>query len=205
MLRRIELPDLKNARLSPDAAALLTEADRRIQDFVNDPQGPLIHGFVPSDYQAVDAHLGWIVQQCLSAGNAFCEWGSGFGVVTMLAALHGFDASGLEVEPRLVEQARRLADDLAIPVQFATGSIIPEGVPTRIEDLEEFSHLDTDSPSGYEELGLEVDDFDLFFAFPWPGEERFFERLFHRCAAEGALLLTYHGRNDLRLQRRVRT
>ena len=46
-------------------------------------------------------------------------------------------------------------------------------------------------------------DFDLFFTFPWPGEHEFFETIFDRFAADGAMLLTYQGIERLRLQRRV--
>ena len=62
---------------------------------------------------------------------------------------------------------------------------------------------DTDWPSGYDELGKDIDEFDLFFAFPWPGEHRYWESIFDHHAADGALLLTYHGIERLRLHRRV--
>ncbi|MFO0902959.1 MAG: hypothetical protein U0939_08175 [Pirellulales bacterium] len=205
MLIPIELPDFTAAPPpSPKAMRLLEEADRRIDDFVHRRRGPLIHGFVPSDFRMVDACLNWIVKRQLASGHAFCEWGSGFGVITLLAALHDFDACGIEVEELLVEQARQLADDFEISAQFGHGSAIPPGKSRLEKYLVEQSLVDTDSPDAYDEIGLEIDDFDIVFVFPWPGEEGFWERLFHQCASDGALLLTYHGLNDLRLQRRVR-
>ena len=141
-------------------------------------------GFVPCDFRGANACLEWIVQHQLSAGQAFCEWGSGYGVVTMLAALHEFDACGIEVEAELVEEARQLAQDMEIPVQFVQGSLIPEGADKLVESLGVLTYLDTDSRDAYDELGLEISDFDLIFSFPWPGEERFWERLFNRCAAD---------------------
>jgi hypothetical protein len=204
MLHSIELPDL-SAALPPSAEveALLDEADRRILDFMCGQTGRLIHSFVPSDYRAVNAHLRWIVQQRLAAGGAFCEWGSGFGVVTMLAALHEFDACGIEVEAELVEHARLLAEDRNIPVQFAQGSLIPAGKNRLVRQSFDAMHLDIDSPAGYDELGMDVEDFDLFYVFPWPEEKALCDNLFDRCAADGALLLTYHGIEDFRLQRKV--
>lgn len=204
MLLPIELPDLSGALPpSAEASALLDEADRRILDFMCGQTGRLIHSFVPSDYRAVNAHLRWIVESRLAAGGAFCEWGSGFGIVAMLAALLEFDACGIEVEGELVEHARTLAEDMDIPVQFAQGSLIPAGKNPRVRQGEDSSHLDFDSPPGYDELGMEVEDFDVFFAFPWPEDKPFCDELFDRCAADGSLLLTYHGIEDFRLQRKV--
>ena len=54
----------------------------------------------------------------------------------------------------------------------------------------------------YREIGLAMDDFDLFFAFPWPGEQVFFERVVEKWAASGAMLLTYRGRDGMQLQRK---
>jgi hypothetical protein len=205
MLTPIELPDFSIAAPpSSKAMSLLREADRRIDDFIHHRRGPLIHGFVPSDFRMVDACLRWIVERQLAPGHAFCEWGSGFGVITLLAALHDFDACGIEVEEELVEQARLLAEDFDITAQFGHGSAIPPGKSKLEKYLVEQSLVDTDTPDAYDELGLEIDDFDLIFVFPWPGEEAFWENLFNQCASDGALLMTYHGVNDLRLQRRVR-
>ena len=105
---------------------------------------------------------------------------------------------------KVVDEARQLAEDFGIPVEFVQGSMIPEGHERLFRHLGDFAHLETDAASAYDDLQLEPDDFDLIFTFPWPGEEPFAEKLFDRCAADGALLLSYHGINDLRLQRRVR-
>lgn len=205
MLRLIELPDLFDAPPPERAAAeLIAEADRRIERFQYHRHGPIIDNFVACDFTAVDAHLRWIVENQLLTGQSFCEWGCGFGVVTLLAALRDFDACGIEVEGELVDEARRLAEDFDIPTQFAHGSLIPDGGHELVEYVEDIAHIETDSPSGYDELGLGIDDFDLFFAFPWPGEYAFWELLFDEFAADGALMLTYRGMEDLRLHRRIR-
>ena len=205
MLQTIDIPDLMDAPPNPPprVAELLEVADARIEQFVH-RDGRRIHGFVASDYLAAYAALQWIHSHHLLAGHAFCEWGCGFGVVTMLASLAGMDACGIEVESVLVEHAERLAEELEIPCTFAPGSLIPNGADRLLEYVEDISHIDTDSPDGYDELGLEVDDFDLIYAYPWPGEEGYLENIFDHYAGNGALLLTFHGIEDLRLQRKVR-
>lgn len=203
-LSTIEMPDLMDSPPPTPArvAELLRVADGRIDRFVN-REGRRIHGFVASDYMAAFSALQWIQDNGLLSGHAFCEWGCGFGVVTMLAALAGMDACGIEVEGELIDCAEKLADDLEIPCQFAVGSLIPDGADRLVEFVEDVAHIDTDSPGAYDELGLDVDDFDLIYVYPWPGEERYLEDIFEHYAAKGALLLTYHGIEDLRLQRKV--
>jgi hypothetical protein len=51
---------------------------------------------------------------------------------------------------------------------------------------------------------LDPDDFDVVFAYPWPGEEQVIFDLFAGSTAVGALLLTYHGLEGLRLHRKVK-
>ena len=205
MLKPIELPDLHvDAPLTSEMETLLQESDRRIDDFLHHWRGPIIENFVASDYRTVNNVLHWIVEHQLNAGNMFCEWGSGFGVVTLMASLHNFTAFGIEVEAELVDRARSLADDLGLSAEFAQGSFIPPGGQRLIQYHEDVAHIETDTPGAYEEFDLEIADFDLLFAFPWQGETRFWDNLFHHYAAEGALLLTYHGIEELRLQRKVR-
>lgn len=205
MLQPIELPDLFNAPPpSEEAQQLLRIADERIDEFLHRRRGEVIHDFVCSDFPAVDAHLRWIVEQRLNPGRAFCEWGCGFGVIALLATLLEFDACGIDVQAELIRQAEQLSADCGIPAQFTHGSLIPPDSEHLILDVEELAHIDLDTPSAYEDLGMDLGDFDLIFGYPWPGHERFMEDVFDYHAADGALLLTYHGIEDLRLQRRVR-
>ena len=44
----------------------------------------------------------------------------------------------------------------------------------------------------------------MVFAYPWPDEEWVIERLFRRYAAVGAVLVTYHGGEGFRVQRKTR-
>ena len=187
----------RDAVLPGDVRTFLAEADRRIERFRIEHNIP---GFVPSDFAAVYGVLRALVEEDAAPGNLFCEWGSGFGVVTCLAAMLDFEACGIEIEPELVEEARRLADDFDIPAEFYEGSFLPEGSDVTL-DCNAFSWLVTEEESR-DEARLGPDDFDVIFIYPWPDEEHIMEALFDRHARPGAILLTYHGAEDLRLRRK---
>ena len=197
--------------LAPEAAplpepvdALIRDAAARIDRFVEARTDDPIFGFVPSDFAAVYRVLWTIRSRRLAPGDAFLEWGSGFGVVALLAASLGFEATGIEIEPALVAEARRLAADHGLPVEFHEGSFLPAGAEPLADRTEEFAWLDVDGESAYEEMGLDPDDFDVIFAYPWPGEEHVVVDLFDACAATGALLVTYEGVEAVRVQRKAR-
>jgi hypothetical protein len=46
-------------------------------------------------------------------------------------------------------------------------------------------------------------DCDIVFAYPWPGEEAFVDAVFARHASPDALLLTFHDRDRVLLQRKI--
>jgi hypothetical protein len=183
-----------------DVRSFLREAERRIEQFRLDCRVP---GFVPSDFSQVYRVLRALALSESARGNLFCEWGSGFGVVACLAAMLDFDACGIEIEGELVEAARQLADDFGLPVEFAHGSFIPRGGVTRAHAAAGFAWLTTDGRSAHEELGLGPDDFDIVFAYPWPDEEAVTGALFERYAHPGAVLVTYHGDDSLRLRHKL--
>ena len=193
--------------LPDDVAAFLREADLRVSQFVRN--SPIqLSGFVPSDFVTVYHALRAITEANLAPGASLCEWGSGFGVVASLAAMLEFKVSGIEIERGLVDASRRLADDFGLPVEFVHGSFIPSGAEAYAEEAyannnAEFFWLVTDADDAYDELGLDPDDFDVVFAYPWPSEEYLVESLFEKYAAEGALLLMYNKFNAVRLQRKV--
>ena len=193
--------------LPDDVAAFLREADLRVSQFVRN--SPIrVTGFVPSDFVTVYHSLRAITDANLAPGTSLCEWGSGFGVVASLAAMLEFKVSGIEIERDLVDASRRLADDFGLPVEFVHGSFIPSGAEADVEKAyadtsPEYFWLVTDAEGAYDELGLGPHDFDVVFAYPWPGEECLIEGLFEKYASEEALLLTYNKYNSVRLRRKV--
>jgi hypothetical protein len=192
----IDLPLLVPATPPPaPVAALLREAARRIRRFRSEHR---IGAFVTSDYGRIYKTLEALLSLDALAGQRFCEWGSGFGVVACLAAMLGFDAYGIEIEHELVEAAQQLADDFDLPVEFLHGSFIPAGAAT----AGTYSWLTTREATGYDDPGLKADECDLIFAYPWPDEETVIEELFERYAADGAVLFTYHDIQPMRLRKK---
>ncbi len=193
--------------LPENVVVFLGEADLRVNQFVRN--SPLrVTGFVPSDFVTVYHALRAVTEANLSPGTSLCEWGSGFGVVASLAAMLEFKACGIEIERDLVDASRRLADDFGLPVEFVHGSFIPSGAEACAEEAysdnnAEYSWLVTDADDAYDELGLDPDDFDVVFSYPWPGEEFLITSLFEKYAAEEALLLMYDQFDSVRLLRKV--
>ena len=202
----IEIP-ANGSVLPDDVRAFLGEADLRVSRFVRN--SPIrVTGFVPSDFVTVYHALRAITEANLAPGTSMCEWGSGFGVVASLAAMLEFNACGIEIERGLVEASRSLADDFDLPLEFVHGSFVPSGAEgfaegAYVDGKAESFQLVTDSDDAYGELGLDPADFDVVFAYPWPGEEGVIATLFEKYAADGALLLTYDQLNSVRLRRKV--
>jgi hypothetical protein len=194
---------LRGEPIPPDVARLLAHAKRHV-DALEAQSRAEIPAFVPSDFELAYHGLVTIKSDHLATGRRLLEWGSGFGVVTCLAVLVGFDAVGIEIEPPLVHVAESLAREHGIATQFACGSFVPQGAEPHIDLSGDVNWLTTHGDDGYDELELEPDDFDVIYAYPWPGEEQVIFDLFADCAASGALLLTYHGQDGLRLQRKMR-
>ena len=161
--------------------------------------------FVPSDFEVVYRAWRRVHAANLATGRRFLEWGSGIGVVACLATQLGFDAIGIEIEPPLVDIAERPGRRRTTSTPNSSAAVSSRTAPKyTVDTADDFAWLSTTGPVAYDDLDLEPDDFDLIFAYPWPGEEQIIFDLFADHAATGALLLTYHGIEGVRLQRKVR-
>ena len=200
-LVRLDLPDVL-----PPAPAKVTkfieDAESRIDSFIESRLNDPIPSFVPSGFPVVYGALRHVADRHLAPGPLFCEWGSGAGVVTCMAAMVGFSACGIEVETDLVDLAIQLARHHHLRVDFHYGNFVPHGGQEIAEDVEELTWLAVGGPDPYSPMDMEIDDFDVVFAYPWPGEEGVIERLFDCFASDGALLMTYNGGEGVRLFRR---
>ncbi len=202
-LQRIEFPEnLSRWPLSAESVALIDAGNDEIEAFMLEDTS-VIKDFVNCDFHLVDQALSYINENHLCAGNRFCEWGSGFAIVTMLAALHAMESWGIEIDPRLVKRSTEFADSKQSSAKIIRSSFIPRGIEGLLDVASEVEHVETDEGDAYEEIGLAADEFDLFFAFPWPGEQGFFESVFENAASDGALLLTYRGREGMHLVRKI--
>jgi hypothetical protein len=188
-----------------DIAIFLKDADQRAHDFVRRNPSQL-RGFVPSDYVAVYRALRNIVERELACGERFCEWGSGLGVNAALAATLGFESYGIELDPDLFDASVELAQDYDIDVEFVHGSFVPPDAEQLIDQAaivcEGEMSLSPFADRAYDELGFELRDFDVVFAFPWPNDELLTSMLFEQYAATGALLLTFSDLQSVRLRRK---
>ncbi|MHC4777533.1 MAG: class I SAM-dependent methyltransferase [Planctomycetota bacterium] len=189
--------------MPPEADGLVVEAQERIGEFSRARRENPIPGFVPCDFYAVRAALQTIADENLAAGPVFCEWGAGFGVATCLASMIGFEAVGIEIEEDLVDQARALARDFEVSVEFASGSFIPREGDEISDVLAESDWLVLGGRDGHDDLDLDTQEIDLVFAFPWPGEEKVIMSLFDRFGGVGALLLLYLGVEGMKLYRKT--
>lgn len=150
-------------------------------------RGGAFHRFIPADYDLARHHL----HELRGLSNSFVELGSGVGVITILADLLGFDAYGIEIEPELIDVSLDLAEDLHSRATFTEGSFVPQAYRDEIELLSGDFHTVTEGADAYEELGLELADFDLVYAYPWPGEEDWIHELVRRHASPSTLFTTY--------------
>ena len=125
---------------------------------------------------------------------------------TCLASKLGFDAVGIEIDERLVTAADRFADQFGVNVEFAHGSFLPPGVDEIVDeafaDHEGEISLFAHSDDAYEQLGRELADFDVVFAFDWPNDEHLVATIFEQFACTGAILLSYHETEGYQIRRK---
>lgn len=120
-------------------------------------------GFVPSNYELV-----WSVLAGLERGR-FVEWGSGFGIVTALAEILGYDASGVELEPELVGKSKALFAEFDLKANIVCGD-----------------YLESDLRA------------DVYFVYCWPSQKRATEERFEAVGKPGDRLLFCEGQSDVR-------
>lgn len=154
-------------------------------------------GFVSADYVEVYESLCGLKDHVTTV----LEWGSGLGVVAIMASRLGFESYGIEVEPLLVERAQELAERYGADTQFAAGSFIPDDYQWNFELPGNPSRTETDSRAAYDELDMQLHDFDLVYAYPWPDEHGLYlDILKHHCG-ENASFLCYDAREGVSLSR----
>ena len=183
--------------LPPQVRHILEDAEEAITGFRRG-RGVSSTLFVPADHVEVFQAL----QKVAQPGDTFLEWGSGVGGITILADFLGFEAFGIEIEPDLVELARELAERHGSGAKFATGSFVPSDFDWSTEHADGDFHTDPSGGDGYELLDVSPADFDVIYAYPWPGEENFLRDIFDDFARPGALFLTYNGLNGIQTFRK---
>ena len=145
------------------------------------------HLFIPCDHRGVYDEL----RKLRGRAATFVEFGSAAGVVTIMADLLGFEAYGIEIEPWLVERSAELAEQFGSSAVFVEGTFVAPEFQEEVELLSGDFVTPTGGADAFQELGLELSDFDLVFAYPWPGDEDWLQELVRRHAGATTLLLTY--------------
>lgn len=149
------------------------------------------HSFIASEYE--------VVQEALVAhrapGLTFLELGSASGVITIMADLLGYQASGIELDLSLTATSREMAARFGSSARFVNGSFFPSGYTFHGADGEVRTGTMGAGTSGYLELGRALDDFDVVFGYPWGGEEPVLLDLMKRYGNPESLLLM-HSVND---------
>ena len=145
------------------------------------------HPFIPVEYEDV-------LQMLLAVRGPdlkFLEWGSATGVITIMADLLGFEAYGIELDGQLVAMARELAKKYDSRARFAEGSFLPTGYVWHDADGDERKGTIGDGPSGYLELNMPLDQFDVVYGYPWDGEAGIMKDVMRRYGRPDARFLLY--------------
>lgn len=176
-----------DAELRARLGALCTAGWSIFERFETEVRDRRFHPFIASDYElvleALVAHRGPSLR--------FLEWGSASGVITIMADLLGYESFGVELDASLVETARDLAKAFGSRARFVAGSFLPAGYEFRRARPVEGARRSGAGPSGYLELGHALDEFDVVFGYPWPGEESMMLDLMRTYGRPDALLLLH--------------
>lgn len=173
--------------------ALWEEADAIWEEKNNEPA---FHGYVSADYLSVYETLKKYQGQVANV----LEWGSGLGVVTIMASLMGFDAYGIEAEEGLIDIANELGEKYGAQAVFAHGSFIPDEFEWEPSSDEDVDRTEVDAAAAYYLLDLEIRDFDLVYAYPWPDEHGLFTSIFRQFCQPSATFVTYDAREGIRVE-----
>ena len=163
----IDLPDSISSRAhSSRADEIIDEANDRIEAFMLADQ-EVIENFVNCDFHLADQAISWIQENHLVTGNRFCELGSGFGVWSRCwRRTRGWSRWGLR------SNQRWSINRVNWPMIWGCVPSSTRAALCRVSwrgslDLGHgYEHVETDVGDVYHEIGLAMDDFDLFFAFP---------------------------------------
>ena len=150
------------------------------------------YGIVPSDHEGFYRAFLDLRDHGVTVDRV-CEWGSGLGVNCALAAMAGADACGIEIRPELVAASRDLHATFDLTVEILEGSFFPESFVEETDAVPAETITILSGSGSVDEVDVEPGDFDVVFAFPWPGEEELYFDLFEDSGAVGAHLITYHG------------
>ena len=125
----------------------------------------------------------------------------------LVAAQLGFEATGIELEDGLIEIAESLAERHRTGAEFIATTYIPEGYisydhvgGSDIVPDDSFGYQT--EPPRYDGMDIGLDEIDVFFVYPWPGEQEMMLKLFQSVASEDAILIAYYGDQEICIYRK---
>lgn len=198
----MDFPWDSESPIPDNVAGMLAQADEMLQSYWDQFHRKPIEQYVACDFRDVWRALSAVTQMGIAPGNTFCEWGCGFGVVTAMASLLDWDAIGIEAEPFLVDQAKKLLRKTGIPAEIVCGNFLPDGADQLARTQDDHASLFHQVPSAYRQIDLQCDDFALVFAYPWPGEHEYLQQVFQEYAGDQSLLLMFLGPYEIELFRK---
>lgn len=178
LMSRLEPLQITFSDDTPAAQALtLIQNAKRLAEEMQGLQGEdRIPGLVTSNGLIAWRFLQSAAAHIQTDAPRFCEWGSGIGVVSCLAALRGWEATGIEIEPRLIELSRQLAKSHDVNVNFRHGNY----------------RLDS-SDDANAAIEFDVFGFDIIYIYAWPAERQAVTEAIARHGAPGLIFLRYGG------------
>lgn len=185
-MHRNRVPE--NLRQLWQQADIVWEAEQHSQAF---------YSYASANYDLVFRSL----DQLTGKASTFLEWGSGLGMVSIMASQLGFESYGIEAESELVKLAQGFADQVGVNTQFAIGSFIPDAFEWNPADGDESIRTVIDAPDAYDQFDLRLEDFDLIYAYPWPTEHQLYHNILKQFARPGAFFLSYDAREGIDLRR----
>jgi len=183
-MQRQQLDSELRARVN----ALIEEGSDIFHEFDLQHRSREWHPFVAANYDDVLD----VLLSVHEPGAMFLEWGSATGVITIMADLLGFRAFGIELDSSLVGIARQLAAKYGSVAKFAAGSFLPMGYEWRDPTGDRRTGTVGSGVSGYLELQHPLEDFDVVFAYPWPGEAEIMRDVMQRYGRPDARLILHH-------------
>jgi len=199
-LERLDFDWDDSAEIPPATELILQDADRVLQAYWDQWTKKPIEQYVACDFRDVWRALTKLTASKLAKGNTFCE--CGFGIVTGLASQLGWEAIGIEAESFLVDQANRFLVRNQLKGEILHGNFLPRGSEWLTDAQSNHASLFHQVENAYEKHDLELDDYAMVFAYPWPGEHPFLQEVFRHYAGNGALLLMFLGPYEIELYRK---
>lgn len=183
---------MSNVSVPDDIEQLWAEVDTIWEEKQNRDD---FESYASADFAAVFNAL----RELRPHNQSFLELGSGLGVVTIMASRLGFDAYGIEAKTELIDYSRSFAAQLAPTAKFGRGSFIPNQFDWDPANGDESVRTFIDLPDAYGEIEMNLNDFDVIYAYPWPTEHELYNNFLSQYARAGSTFLCYDAREGMQI------